>query len=99
MMATPARKQRRNMNLDRDQRACASLAHIAKENTIWGGCSAAVLANRAEAMGCKFPAQEVVADVYSASTGKVSRRFGVWECPECGRESMGAAAAWKCCLG
>jgi len=82
---------------NREERACARLEIRARNNTVLGGCSALILAKRAERLGVRFPAREVVADVYSASTGKRSPIWGAWECPECGAAHLGTDAALQCC--
>lgn len=77
------------------ERACAKLARIAKSDTIWGGFRANMIAKRATLK--KFPAEQIVGDVYSASTGKHSLIWEAWECPECGKACLGEEAAINCC--
>lgn len=83
------------------ERSTVRLARIATGNTILGGCSALVLAKHADRLGVKFmdgvSAREIVADVYSRSTGRESEQFGGWECPECGCAHVGRDNAFKCC--
>lgn len=81
---------------DRGDRACAKLARIARGDTIHGGARALVLAERAERIGVHFPASEVVSEVYSLSNYTCGR-FGAYQCPECGRASLGQDAAYACC--
>ena len=81
------------------ERAIAKLAHIANVNTVQGGASALVKANRALAMG--LPHADEMADAvdatYSASTGKPSPAHSAWECRECGSVHLGQEAADECC--
>jgi rubrerythrin len=83
------------------ERNTVTLANRATADTIFGGVSALVLAKRADKLGVQFAeassAHEIVADVYSRSTGKRSVRFGAWECPECGSVHVGQDNALKCC--
>ena len=81
------------------ERACARLANRAKLDTIRGGARAMVMADRAERM--RLPnadeLQNVVADVYSRSTGRHSETYGAWTCGECGSVHAGRQAAEECC--
>ena len=81
---------------DRAERECAKLARIARGDTVHGGARAMVIAKRANAMGCRFPADEVVSEVYSLSNWTCGR-FGVYRCPECGQSYLGMDAAYNCC--
>ena len=96
-MVKAAKKQMRNLGLSREDRASASLAWIATANTVFGGASAMVIAKRLERLGSSVPASDIVSDVYGDSTGSVHRRWGVWECPECGSVHLGQEAAAQCC--
>jgi hypothetical protein len=80
---------------NKHNRACAKLAAIARGNTIFGGSSALVIAKRARLKN--FPAVQIVSDVYSASTGKWSKKWEAWECIMCGQAHLGHDAAWYCC--
>lgn len=85
---------------DREERAVARLAQKARLDTIDGGASALVLAQRADHMGwhsCGRSALEVVSIVYSASTGRHHTDLEAWECPECGNACLGMDAAMACC--
>ncbi len=82
---------------NRDERATAHLAAIARVDTIWGGARAMRLARRMDAMGCKINADAVVGEVYRRSTGKWSHDLEAWECPECGEARLGQEAALDCC--
>ena len=77
------------------ERACARLEHIARYDTINGGARAMVLAGRASRK--RFPARDIVSDVYGASTGKASETWGAWRCDECGSVFLGRDAAAECC--
>lgn len=85
-----------NQLSDREQRACAKLARIARGDTIFGGAKAMVIAKRARNMHCQFPALNVVSDVYSASNYSCGD-WGAYECPECGQAHLGTEAAYACC--
>jgi hypothetical protein len=82
---------------DRNDRAVARLAARARRDTVWGGASAMVLACRADALGVQFSARSIVADVYSASTGKHHPEHEAWHCPECDSVHLGKDAALQCC--
>ncbi len=72
------------------------MERIATGNTILGGASALMLANRLHRMkGTDL--RGVVADVYSASTGSQHRLHGAFTCPECGSACLGIDAAWQHC--
>lgn len=80
---------------DRHDRACARLAARARGDTIMGGASAMVIAKRA---GLKrFPAMQIVGDVYGASSGMWSPTWEAWYCPECDLVHLGQSAASDCC--
>jgi rubrerythrin len=76
-----------------DERKVAHLAAIARMDTVFGGARALTIARKCTA----WNAAEVVADVYSRSTGKHSEQFEAWECPECGTVHLGFEAAADCC--
>ena len=76
---------------NRNERASARLARIARGNTYFGGASALVIAKRANKK--LFPAEEIVADVYAGSESK----WMAYECPECGQAHLGEESAIGCC--
>ena len=83
---------------DRCDRACARLASIATWDTIFGGAQAMVIARRmSNWLKTGVPAEEIVSDVYSRSSGRTSERWGAWECDECGQTHLGREAAAECC--
>ncbi len=104
--AKPAKQQYKNIYLPKNQRAIASLAHIAMVNTVLGGASALTKAKRMDrifknvpdcpSVGCSW--EDIVGSVYSSSTGKTSEEFGAWECGECGGVHLGMKAALNCCM-
>ena len=77
---------------NRYEKACARLARMARANTYFGGASALVIAKRANKK--KFPAEEIVMDVYH---GRVSE-WMAYECPECGQAHLGEQSALDCCI-
>lgn len=77
------------------EQACARLALIARGDTINGGARALVLAKRSRLKS--FPAEQIVGDIYSASTGKHSKEWEPWQCDECGQAHLGQHAAFVCC--
>ena len=81
---------------NREDRATAKLALIARNDTIYGGARAMTIAARLNRLGSNVPADDVVSEVYSLSNYTCGR-FGVYECPECGQVYLGAAAAAECC--
>lgn len=85
---------------DREQRAVARLAKLARWDTIAGGTWAMVLAERADRLkfnSAGYGAMEVVSIVYSASSGHHHPELEAWECPECGQAHLGKDAAYACC--
>lgn len=74
-------------------RKVAHLAAIARIDTIYGGAKALRIARHCS----KWNAMEIVSDVYSRSTGKHSRQWEAWECPECGQVYLGMESAENCC--
>ena len=79
----------------------AALAGNARMDTIHGGARSLREAKEADANKEDFgdySAEEIVGDVYSASTGKPSPKYEAWECPNCGNACLGQEAANKCCL-
>jgi len=89
----------RNLQKGTIERACARIERIATANTIHGGASAMVMANRAAAMGLPNAGelQDTVAAVYSRSSGRMNEQFGAWCCGECGSTHAGRDAADECC--
>jgi hypothetical protein len=83
--------------LDKDDRTTAKLARIATNNTVFGGCSAMVMANRLDAMGGHIDASGVVSNVYAASIGRALPEYRVCCCPECGCTVLGEDTALQCC--
>lgn len=82
---------------DRDERLIARFAAKARANTIFGGCSALVIAKRLQRMNPRSESLSVVQDVYSRSTGKHHPEFEAWECTECGSVHLGRDNAAQCC--
>ena len=82
---------------DRNDRAIAKLARIARNDTVFGGARALVLADRLEAMGSQIDAHEIVGNVYAASNWTVTDDYKVCMCPECGQTVLGVEAALNCC--
>lgn len=80
---------------NRYERACARLARIARNDTVFGGARAMVLAKRFNLK--EVPAGEIVSDVYAASN-YMCGEWGVYECPECGQAYLGTKAALNCCV-
>jgi rubrerythrin len=78
---------------NQDDRKVAHLAAIAWADTMNGGARAMAIARKCTA----WNAAEVVADVYSRSTGKHSQQYEAWECPECGTVHLGFESAADCC--
>ena len=76
---------------NRNERASARLARIARGDTYFGGASALVIAKRANKK--LFPAEEIVADVYHGRESK----WMAYECPECGQAHLGEESAIGCC--
>lgn len=74
----------------------ARIARRACGNTILGGCSAKVLADRLVRMG-GTDLRHVVGAVYSASTGRAHPEYDAWACHECGTAHLGREAALNCC--
>ena len=81
---------------DRADRCTAHFARIARHDTIYGGARALVLVDRLKSMGGEDYGH-VVADVYSASTGRHHGEHEAWCCPECGSVVLGLSAARACC--
>jgi rubrerythrin len=81
---------------DRNDRACAKLARIARGDTYFGGAKALAIAKRLEKMGSNLPLQEIVGDVYSRSNLDLGQ-WGAYECPECGSVHLGRTNACNCC--
>ena len=81
---------------DRYERACAKLALVARNDTVFGGARALTLARHLDRMGSAVPAQEIVGEVYAASNYSCGR-WGVYACPECGSAYLGTEKAYACC--
>jgi len=79
-----------------EDRLCAHVERVATMDTIHGGAHALLLSKRLRAMG-GTDLRHVVGAVYSASTGKMHREYGAFECPECGSAHLGVEAALACC--
>ena len=81
------------------ERAIARIAHRANADTIFGGASALVLANRAESMGLASAddMRDAVSETYSRSSGRPAATYSAWECSECGQIHLGRTAAESCC--
>lgn len=77
-----------------EEKAIAKVAAIARGDTIWGGAKALVMTAKGKRLE---RLSYVVSDVYSRSTGKHSREFEAWECPECGQAHLGQEKAFACC--
>ncbi len=82
---------------DHESRSIAHMAARARCDTIGGGALALVYGKRLERMGSRLNLLAVASDVYSRSTGRHSREFEAWECPECGCVHLGQDNAAKCC--
>ncbi len=82
---------------DHDERSIAHMAARAKADTLFGGALALVYGNRLQKMGSRLNLLDVAHDVYSRSTGKHSRDYEAWECPECGSAHLGIDKAFECC--
>lgn len=76
---------------DKHSRALAKLALIARNDCVYGGARASVLADR---LGGEFG--DVVSEAYTSSTGE-AREYLPFECPECGSACLGESAALNCC--
>jgi len=89
----------RNLPKGSADRAVARIARIANTNTILGGASAMVMANRASAMGLPNADRlaDAVSEVYGRSLGRVPDSLAVVQCWECGQWYLGADAAAECC--
>lgn len=83
---------------NREDRLIARIAGIARRDTINGGASALVLANKLKRRG-GTDLKGIVAEVYSASTGNHHTQHEAWECPECGFAHLGWLLASACCDG
>jgi hypothetical protein len=89
-------KEGKISELPRDERAIAKLARIARNDTVWGGCRALLLARRLNSLKSNVPATEIVSHVYGLSDGTCGR-FTCFQCPECGQSYLGKEMAWQCC--
>lgn len=81
---------------DREQRAMAKMARIARCDCWHGGARAMVLAERLSAMGSRINYDSVVSEAYASNTGRAAS-YLAFECPECGCAHMGEDAAFACC--
>lgn len=81
---------------DRGDRAAAKLARIARNDTVYGGARALVLASRLDRLRSTVPARAIVGDVYGASNYSCGE-WGAYCCPECGQVHLGTVAAFGCC--
>ena len=88
-----------NLPMGSADRAVAKIANIANVNTVLGGASAMVKADRAVAMGLPNADRlsDAVSEVYGRSSGRVPDDLAVCACPECGQWHLGADAAAECC--
>ncbi len=88
-------KETNPKNLEnKHERACARLARIARNDTVFGGARALTIANRCKYK--KIPADVIVSDVYHRSNYSCGE-WGAYECPECGQTHLGTEAALNCC--
>lgn len=78
---------------NRDGYKVARIAAMARIDTIYGGAKALRVARHCT----RWDASSVVADVYSASTGKHHTDHEAWKCPECGQVWLGQSDALLCC--
>jgi hypothetical protein len=78
-------------------RIVAKVAARARLDTIYGGALALVWVKRLPRLAHKLDLGDVVSDVYSASTGRHSKAYEGWQCPECGQAYLGQEAAALCC--
>lgn len=81
---------------DRDDRALAKLACIARCDVYFGGCRAVTIARRLDAMGSQLPVHDVIIQAYHSHDG-TARDFLPFACPECGTVHLGQDAAYSCC--
>lgn len=87
---------------NRQERAVARLAAMARQDTITGSASALIVAKRADRLkfySCGRTALEVVSIVYTSSLGRIHPALEAWECPECGSARLGQDEALACCAG
>ena len=79
--------------LPRRERLLVHYAHLANADTWSGGFSAMHKAERSHVT----EASNVVAEVYSRSSGRVPAHLDAFTCGECGAVQYGAEAAAQCC--
>lgn len=79
---------------DRNERAQAKLAMIARGDCWHGGARAMVLARRLQ--NAQFDADAIVSQAYGSSTGTASD-YLAYLCPECGNARLGQTDALNCC--
>ena len=82
---------------DRKERAIAKLARIARNDCVFGGAKALVIADRLDSMGSEIDAQQIVSDVYTSCNGLTPAQYRPSICPECGQTWLGEDAALNCC--
>lgn len=83
---------------DRTDRAIAKLARIARNDCIFGGAKAIVIANRLDAMNSNIDAQQIVSDVYTKCSGNTPDEYIPSICSECGQTVLGIEAALNHCF-
>lgn len=81
---------------ERSERMIARMESKARGDTIHGGMSAFVLADKLQDMGGS-DLRFVVHAVYALSSGKPHPEYAAVECPECGTACLGREAALACC--
>lgn len=84
---------------NKKDRSRATIAMMATLDTINGGARALSITNRMEQMGLPDASeyQDIVSNVYSASTGRLLDEYKPTECRECGQVHLGSEAAYRCC--
>lgn len=83
---------------DRTERGAAKLARIARNDCVFGGAKAMVIADRLDGMGSAIDAQQVVSDVYTKCNGNTPADYRASVCPECGTTVLGEEAALNHCF-
>lgn len=81
---------------ERAERMVARMEAKARGDTIHGGMSAQVLADKLLLMG-GTDLRHVVNAVYALSSGKPHAEYAAFECPECGAACLGKDGAENCC--
>jgi len=82
---------------DRKDRATAKLARMARNDCVFGGAKALVIADRLNNMNSEIDAQQIVSDVYTTCDGLTPAQYRPSICPECGQTQLGEDAALNCC--